>query len=414
MSYLFGYVDTNQDMYVITSGTAGSSSLDYSHGFPATWTKVPAKVKQAVICNEDYNYAVDGYIDMNGNLYIWRTNQTPILVDTNVKQADSSEEGILWYVKNDHTLFAANVKSSISKRQVATNVAYVVSGNFCVGYLTNDGKGYFGIKSSATDLNPSFTTVGSVKEVAVTGANSSNQRFIYIRNDGVLMATPHNSITGFTRLATNVKSMKRGGWDFLYLTEANDLYWVDRATAPIFIASNVLDCHSNKSYSPAQMNAIFYTTISEPTLLKIVQQTSDFNSNAKTAPTPILSLGPVYGDKNRMGVVVEVSSSDDGITFGAYEEYSKDKIPQKRYLKFRATFSGGAQEGKISTFEFDQTKPETKVALNEFLESVDTNVKLKTLYAQEMVKDDSYVEGKLFTATIDRSRFKKVIKLEVK
>jgi hypothetical protein len=122
----------------------------------------------------------------------------------------------------------------------------------------------------------------------------------------------------------------------------------------------------------------------------------------------ILRLGPVPE------LDVEVASSDDGIVFSSFTAFNPSAIPQKRFLKFRAGFSGGVTEGDVSTFEFDQSKPETKVALNEFLESVSTNVKFKTLYSQSMIRDVSHVDGKLFTATVDKTKFKKITKLEVK
>lgn len=111
---------------------------------------------------------------------------------------------------------------------------------------------------------------------------------------------------------------------------------------------------------------------------------------------------------------IEVATSDDGILFSEYVTFNPSVPPQKRYLKFRAKVSGGAQEGKTSTFEFDQSKPETKVKLTEFLESVSTNIKPKTSYTEALIQDASHTDGKLFTANVDKTIFKKITKLEVK
>lgn len=95
MSYFLGYVDVNNDMYVMAGTTSPSG-----HSFPMNqWTKAASNVKAAVISNEDYDSPCDGYIDMDNNLYIWNSNTTAILFDTNVKQADSSENRMLAYVK---------------------------------------------------------------------------------------------------------------------------------------------------------------------------------------------------------------------------------------------------------------------------------------------------------------------------
>jgi hypothetical protein len=66
---------------------------------------------------------------MSGSLYVWR-GSTLVLMDTDVKQADSAEDQMLAYVKNDNTLWLANIGSTSYKRQVATNVDYVVLENY--------------------------------------------------------------------------------------------------------------------------------------------------------------------------------------------------------------------------------------------------------------------------------------------
>lgn len=116
----------------------------------------------------------------------------------------------------------------------------------------------------------------------------------------------------------------------------------------------------------------------------------------------------------RMDVKVEICFSEDGISFSNWTDFDPNSVPQSRFLKFRANFSGGVQEGEVSTFEFDQNKPETKLLINEFLESVSTNIKFKTVYNQPMIQDVSYVDGKLFEATIDKTKWKSIAKLLVK
>jgi hypothetical protein len=299
MAHFFGYVDTSNNMYVI----AGSGTVNYTHSFPQSWTRIPVKVKQAVISNEDYNSACDGYIDTSNRLYIWRDNQSPILVDTNVKQADSSEEGIICYVKMDNTLWLAHVKSSINKVQVASNVDYVVSANRQIAYKTLSGVGYFGYKDTNEDLSVSFVSAGQVKMVAVCGANSSQARYMYIDSSDRLLASPHNNKTvgNFSVIATNVASVKKGGWEYPFLTKDGKLYHVHQSGSPVLIASNVEDYWTNKTYGSG-LDALFYTTKDNPSRLKSSNGASGGQggtvSTALNHPTSIKTLGSTYWDTN--------------------------------------------------------------------------------------------------------------------
>lgn len=400
MSFFFGYVDVNNDMYVI----AGNSSSDTSHTFPQNqWTKAASNVKSAVISNEDYNNACDGYIDMYDNLYIWRASKTPILIDTNVKQADSSEESKLVYVKNDNTLWIVDTTGPY-KRQIASNVDYAVSANNQIAYKSLDGRGYFSTYTSwGSSPNAGFVDIGVVQDVAVAGANGSSKGYMYIDASGTLYgSTSPNS--SFSRISYGVKSVKKLGSGSIYLTVSNDLY---KDTE--LIARNVMDYWDNITYG-GTIIGIFYTTLDMPTVLKAAKFYN--NGVVPTPPTPIKKLGSSYND-NLAYTKIEVSTSDDGITFSPYTFLDPNSLPQKRFLKFRATISGGAQVGDKKVFEFDQTNPETKLVLNEFLSSVGSDVKVNTVYKIDGTKNESYTDGKLFAIPINRSKYKSIAKIEI-
>lgn len=411
MSYVFGYVDVNNDMYVIT----GSTTADTTHTFPQNqWTKAASNVKSAVISNEDYNNACDGYIDLNNNLYIWRSSRTPILIDTNVKQADSSEESMLVYVKNDNTLWMVDTQYPSYKRQVASNVDYVVLANYQMAYKSLDGKGYFSTSTSwSSSPNASFYGVGFVQDVAVSGAvNGSYRRYIYIDMNGTLYATAESGSpsSSYNRIANGVKSTKKVGRGSIYLTLSNDLYHeVSAGATPELIARNVSDYWENMMYA-ATITGIFYTTIDNPTVLRSAKYYN--NGTVPTPPTPIKKLGSSYND-NLAYTRIEVSASDDGITFGSYAFFDPSNLPQKRFLKFRAIIDGGTQMGEKKTFQFDQSNPETKLALNEFVSSINTNVQVNTVYKIDGIKNDNYTDGVLFEIPVDRTKYKSITKIEV-
>lgn len=400
MSYVFGYVDVNNDMYVIT----GSNSNDFTHGFPANqWTKAASNVKAAVISNEDYNSACDGYIDMLGNLYVWRGSTTPILIDTNVKQADSSEESRLVYVKNDNTLWIVDTTGPY-RRQIATNVDYAVLANLQIAYKSLDGRGYFSTYTSwSSSPNAGFVDIGVVQDVAVAGANGGGKGYMYIDNSGTLYSsTSPNS--GFSSISYGVKSVRKLGSGSIYLTISNDLY-KDKE----LIARNVMDYWDNITFG-GTIIGIFYTTLDMPTVLKAAKFYN--NGVVPTPPTPIKKLGSSYND-NLAYTKIEVSASDDGITFSPYTFFDSNSLPQKRFLKFRVTISGGAQVGDKKVFEFDQTNPETKLVLNEFLSSVGSDVKVNTVYKIDGIKNDNYTDGVLFEIPVDRTKYKSITKIEV-
>ncbi|CUB50874.1 hypothetical protein BN2127_JRS10_00391 [Bacillus subtilis] len=400
MSYFFGYVDVNNDMYVI----AGNSSSDTSHTFPQNqWTKAASNVKSAVISNEDYNNACDGYIDMNNNLYIWRSSRTPILIDTNVKQADSSEESKLVYVKNDNTLWIVNT-SGPYRRQIASNVDYVVLANYQMAYKSLDGRGYFSTYTSwGSNPNAGFVDIGPVQDVAVAGANSSSKGYMYIDVSGNLYRSTLPS-SNFSRISYGVKSVKKLGNGSIYLTVSNDLY-----KDAELIARNVMDYWDNTTYGGTIMG-IFYTTLDMPTVLKAAKFYN--NGVVPTPPTPIKKLGSSYND-NLAYTRIEVSASDDGITFGSYAFFNPSRLPQKRFLKFRVIIDGGTQMGEKKVFEFDQANPETKLALNEFVSSINTNVQVNTVYKIDGIKNDNYTDGALFEVPVDRTKYKSITKIEV-
>ncbi|ACK98766.1 MULTISPECIES: hypothetical protein [Bacillus cereus group] len=409
MSFFFGYVDVNNDLYVTTD----QSTAHMSHGFPVgKWTKAASNVKTAVISNEDYDYACDGYIDMNGNLYAWRTSMTPTLVDTNVKQADSSEGGRLAYVKNDNTLWMVATDSSFQKGQIATNVDYVVYANFQLAYRSLDGNGYFTTRSSPMDFSKSFYSVGAVKSIAAGGANSGQARFFYVGNNGDLYANPAGSTSySFTKIASNVMAVKKAGYsDYFYITNDNTLYAVSTSNTHTVIARNVADWWSNLGYSSGLL-AVFYTLLDSPTVLRTLNEGSSFQAYARTTPTPIKKMGSSYGALSYTRV--EISTSDDGVTFSQYIAFNPSFLPQKRFLKFRAIIDGGTQTGERKVFEFDQTSPATKLVLNEFLSTASSDVKVNGIHKIDGIQNDTFTDGKLFEVPIDRTKYKSITKIEV-
>ncbi|PEV23300.1 hypothetical protein [Bacillus thuringiensis] len=400
MSYVFGYVDVTNDMYAVTGSTGDSTTHRFSN---SSWTKVATNVKQAVISNEDYDNACDGYISMSGSLYVWR-GSTLVLMDTDVKQADSAEDQMLAYVKNDNTLWLANIGSTSYKRQVATNVDYVVLENYTVAYKSLDGKGYFANANFGTAPSATFYSVDAVQDVAASGANSNYRGFRYLNQAGELYGST-SPAGSFTRLASNVKSIKKSGYGTIFLTQSNDLYGETNMNTPGLITSNVLDYWDNRPYS-GTLSTVFYTTLDEPTKLKFI------GNQLVPAPTPVKTLGSTYG-RPPASVRVEVSASDDGITFSPYAFFNPTTLPQKRFLKFRAVLNGGAQVGDKKTFEFDQASPESKLVINEFLAQVGSDVKVNAIHKIDGILNETYTDGKLFEIPIDRTKYKSITKIEV-
>ncbi|MEB9509598.1 hypothetical protein P4I85_14465 [Bacillus cereus] len=407
MSYFLGYVDVNNDMYVM-SGTTSASG----HSFPMNqWTKAASNVKAAVISNEDYDSPCDGYIDMDNNLYIWNSNTTAILFDTNVKQADSSENRMLAYVKNDNTLWMANSSNPSYKNKVADNVDYVVSANNQLVYKTLDGRGFFSVSTSFTSSPyASFIDKGPVRDVAAAGANGGSKRYMYIDVNGTLYGTSEGTSpnAAFYKIMDNVKSVKKAGKGSIFLTISNDLYYEPVVGGTLqLIASNVADYWENMILA-ASLTGLFYTTLDNPTVLKVAKGNA---GGPNSTPTPIKSIGSLYGIS--ADTRIEVSTSDDGITFSPYTFFNPNSLPQKRFLKFRAILDGGTQTGEMKAFEFDQLSPEAKLVLNEFISSVDANVQMKTVYKIDGVKDDNYTDIVLFEIPVDRTKYKSISKIEV-
>ncbi|MFE5391905.1 hypothetical protein [Bacillus thuringiensis] len=398
MSYFFGYVDMNDNLYV----RAGANNAGTSHGFAQdVWTHVRAGVKQAVISNEDYDNACDGYITDTGSLYVWR-GSTLALIDVDVKQADSSEDYMLAYVKNDNTLWLANI-GGVYKRQVATDVEYVVLENGSVAYRSLDGKGYFAAGSFGSTPSANFYSVGAIQDVAASGANTSYRGFRYLDYSGDLYGST-SPAGSFTRIASNVKSVKKSGYGCIFLTQSNDLYGETNIGTPTLLASNVLDYWDNRSFS-GSLPSFFYTTLNNPTVL--LSNIGPINN-----PTPVKTLGSTYG-KLPAYTRVEVSASDDGVTFGPYTFLDQKSLPQKRFLKFRATINGGSQVGDKKIFEFDQASPETKLVLNEFLAAASSDVKVNTVHKIDGIQNEAHADGKLFEIPIDRTKYKSIAKIEI-
>ncbi|HDR4861025.1 hypothetical protein PDN53_22300 [Bacillus cereus] len=290
MSNFFGYVDNKNDMYVIASATNR-----LGHSFPVgVWTKIPVKVKYPIITNgyDSYN-SVDGYIDFTNNLYLWRDKQEPVLVDTDVKQAYGSNKGYLYYVKRDNTLWRCNCSytaSTISKTQIASDAKYATASGSQYTYRTLGGTGCYNSK-----------VIGKVKDIIALGSYSGiGHMYAYIDMYDNLYAEGNGKL----KVASNVLSIKTGADLFLtYITKSGDLYCGQPSNMSL-VASNVDKYWSNKT-GAVGLNAIFYTTTDQPSILKVASESSteNFYATARTTPTPIKILGTDHNKPNAITTI---------------------------------------------------------------------------------------------------------------
>lgn len=290
MSNFFGYVDNENDMYVIASATNR-----LGHSFPVgVWTKIPVKVKYPIITNgSDSANSVDGYIDFTNNLYLWRDKQEPVLVDTDVKQAYGSNKGYLYYVKRDNTLWRCNcpyTASTISKSQIASDVKYATASGSQYTYRTLGGTGYYNSRA-----------IGKVKDIIALG-NYSGIGYMYAYID--MYDNLYAEGNGKLKVASNVLSIKTGaGLHLTYITKSGDLYFGQPSNMSL-VASNV-DKYWSNAAGAVGLNAIFYTTTDQPSVLKVTSEfnVENFYSAARTTPTPIKILGTDHKKPNAITTI---------------------------------------------------------------------------------------------------------------
>lgn len=109
------------------------------------------------------------------------------------------------------------------------------------------------------------------------------------------------------------------------------------------------------------------------------------------------------------------ATSSDGISFEEYVPLNMDGTiasTSGRYVKLKAILKA---DGQVVDHVIHDFTPEeaSQFESNEFV-TFDGALKLKTSYEQEMTVDETYMgEGTLLKAVIDRSKFKKIERLEV-
>jgi hypothetical protein len=106
-------------------------------------------------------------------------------------------------------------------------------------------------------------------------------------------------------------------------------------------------------------------------------------------------------------IVIEISSSIDGISFTPYTLLDPNNPPQGRYIKLRATLSAQAQPGQTKTLDFNQSSPENTMTLNEYIEA-NGKLQLKNTYTYSMTDDGTLGTGKQFSVTINKANFKSI------
>lgn len=117
---------------------------------------------------------------------------------------------------------------------------------------------------------------------------------------------------------------------------------------------------------------------------------------------------------NTTYVLIEVAYSDDGVVFSPFSVFDENFLPQSRFLKFHATFISNEQKSKDVKIEFDTSDPQFQFNLNEFLERVGTDIKLKTVYSEPFIQDTSYEDLELFKVGINKLNWKSINKLKIK
>jgi hypothetical protein len=111
--------------------------------------------------------------------------------------------------------------------------------------------------------------------------------------------------------------------------------------------------------------------------------------------------------------MIELSSSTDGITFTPYAALDVNSLPQARYVKIRATLSAVGQNAADRVLDFNQSSLENTFILNEFTEAAG-ELKLKNSFSEAMIAEGALGVGNVMSSIIDKSKFSKIEKVEVK
>ncbi|OXB94741.1 discoidin domain-containing protein [Parageobacillus galactosidasius] len=111
-------------------------------------------------------------------------------------------------------------------------------------------------------------------------------------------------------------------------------------------------------------------------------------------------------------VSLDISTSNDGVSFTPYIPLDPNNPPQGRYIKIRVTLSAQAQPREVKTLDFNQSSPENMMTLNEYTEA-NGKLQLKNSYTYSMTDDGTLGAGKQFSVTINKAKFKSINSLEV-
>jgi hypothetical protein len=142
-----------------------------------------------------------------------------------------------------------------------------------------------------------------------------------------------------------------------------------------------------------------------------------------TYESPIIDLGEGWNKTGAVDIqkfintgttnsIMEIAISTDGSTFSEYALLDPAAPPQGRYVKIRATLSATPLANPSTTTQYDQS-PETKVTLNEYSEATG-DLKLKNNFTYEMEQVSQDTDGQVIRATIPKSQFSVIQKVEVK
>jgi hypothetical protein len=121
-----------------------------------------------------------------------------------------------------------------------------------------------------------------------------------------------------------------------------------------------------------------------------------------------MGIGEIeYIGPDKSNLILEISTSTDGVSFTPYATLDPNNPPQGRYIKLRATLSAQAQPGQTKTLDFNQSSPENMMTLNEYTEA-NGELQLKNTYTYNMTDDGVLGAGKQFSFTINKANFKSI------
>jgi len=118
-------------------------------------------------------------------------------------------------------------------------------------------------------------------------------------------------------------------------------------------------------------------------------------------------IGP---DKSNL--ILEISTSDDGVSFTSYTTLDPNNPPQGRYIKIRATLSAQAGAGEATNLDFNNQDPQNTFTLDDKLVA-DGQLKFKTSYTSAMTNEGAVGTGTVLSAVIDKTQFKSIEKVSV-